>query len=147
MCNIKNDFSEQLLKDLRKLDKGEINFSTYKADILARVNWMKEALEEYEDALKKELVSELKETVYFPSIGKKVTMVEGRSSTVFDNKKVLDIIGLDKYVQITTVQKSKLDEILGDESKKVLAEASETRTGEPSISVRSMNKTELKEHK
>ena len=147
MCTIKNEFSEQLLKDLRRLDKGEINFSTDKADILARVAWMRDALEDYESILKKELKETLKETVYVPSIEKKVSLVEGRATTVFDNKKVIDMVGVETYVLISSVQKGKMEEILGDEAKKVIANASETKIGEPSISVRGMNKKELLEHK
>lgn len=146
MCKIKNEFTEGLLKDLRKMDKGEVAFSTDKADILARVSFMIESLEAYETVLKAELKDTLKETVLVPSVEKKVVMMEGRSSSVFDNQSVYDMVGADKYIEITSVVKGKLESALGkDNADLVVANCSTTEKGESTVSVRSMTKKELTE--
>jgi len=146
MCMIKNEFAEELLKDLRKFDRKEIADVKEKSAILARIKMIQESLEEYESILKLQLSKELKETVYISDLEKKIYLSEGKSSTVFDNAKVFDILGKETYLEISSVQKTKLD-ALGDISKKVIAEASETKAGNPYITCAKMNKKELIESK
>lgn len=147
MCKIKNDFSETLLKDLRALDKGEINASTDKADVLARIKFMQEALEEYESLLKADLKDTLKETVFLPEIGKKVLLAEGRKTSEYDVQEIQRQVPPAVFTQIVNVVKKKVDEM----NDRLISDLVQRNTiehfGAPYITVSKMNKQELIEQK
>lgn len=148
MCVLKNEFSEGLLKQFRSYDKKEEQSVNEKAEMLAKIKIFQDELEKYEAQIKKDLAESINgEIVYLPALEKKVYLTEERASTVFDNAKVFEVVGKEVYLNVSSVQKGKLEEALGDDAKKVIANCSETKEGNPSITCSKMNKKELIEHR
>lgn len=151
MCKIKNDFSEKLLKDLRSLDKEEIKDFSEKANILARVKFMQDALEEYESILKKDLKVNLKEVVFIPEFEKKVYLSEGKTKSEIDNKLVyanMKTAGLDlEFFEIINIVKTKVDALENETISKIVEVYTKKENGDSYITVSKMNKKELLENR
>ena len=149
MCDIKNSFMDSLLSTIRSFDKKEVVDVKGKATMLAHIKYVMDVLEGYETILKRDLAVELNgEIVYVADVDKKVVLADGRASTQYDNAKVLDLIGQENFLKAIAVQKGKLEEAV-DASMvaKVMADASTTVYGAPSVSVKAMTKAEKAEHK
>lgn len=144
MCKITNKFAEELLIDLRKLDKKE---EVQKPELLAKIKFMQETLEEYETILKNDLKETLKETVYVSELGKKVLLSEGRKSSEYETELIAGLLPPSTFLKIVSITKKKVDELNDNKVTEIVKRHTIENFGAPFITVIKMNKQELIEHK
>lgn len=142
MC-VTNNLTETTLKMIRKQEEGKLSISE-QAKLLANIKVISDCLDKAEKIAKNSIFeSDTDEVFYVPEIEKKVYIVEGRKTTTIENNKAVEIIGMDRFVEVSKIVQSNLTE----DEKSALIPVTIEEYGKPSVTVRNMNKKELVEHK
>ncbi|HOE39286.1 MAG TPA: hypothetical protein PLY69_06875 [Bacteroidales bacterium] len=138
---------ESTLKRIRSYESG-VRDEKSLAELLASIKVVQECLEEVERKAKKDILKNYSgEVYYFPETQKKVYLAEGRVTKEYNIEKVYDEL-LQKNLQHVFFQIVKIQEGLIPEQHKVLVNSlASEKKGEPTITVRSMSKQELLEHR
>jgi len=146
MSTVTNNFSEQLLKEIREWEKNPEQDNKKLAGTLAQIKYLQECLEEKEKRIKKQLKEQgYNELNYYPEIQKKVYLSEGRSTSEYDIMSISKSIDADVFCNIISIVQKKVDE-QEKEVQDIVESFKKSEKGEPFITVYKMNKQELIEH-
>ena len=146
MC-IKTEFVEKTLTSIRKSEKQIDEMQNRDlCETLAKIKKIQDEMETAETRIKKQLKDRGYNSIeMFPEIESKVYLAEGRKTSEYDVQKIYEQIPVEKFVQIVTIGKGKVDELNDNLVSEIVVSNSISKISEPSIAVRKMSKTELKE--